>query len=81
MDKKFLLNEKQANLWKFICIYKRYINKKLNSNEYLNFVQNLKLLNKENAELNELIMDQKFLDQFIFKWEYQFINFNINNKR
>lgn len=78
---KYLLTDKQANLYKFIIIYKRYLNKQLNNNEFINFKQNLKLLKAENKPLDELITDENFLDLFVFKWENQFINFNILIKK
>lgn len=77
MESKFLLNQEQSNLYKFIIIYKRFLNKQLNGNEFINFKQNLKLLKAENKPLDELITDENFLDNFIFKWENQFINYDI----
>lgn len=81
MESKFLLNQEQSNLYKFIIIYKRFLNKQLNNNEFINFKQNLKLLKAENKPLDELITDENFLDLFVFKWENQFINFDILIKK
>ena len=66
---KYLLTDKQANLWKFVVIYKRYQNKQLNANEWYKYNYNLHLLKAENKQLNELINDDHFLDHFIFNWE------------
>lgn len=76
---KFLLNQEQKNLWIFINLYKKYQNKQLNANELFNFYNNLKLLNSENKQLNELINDDHFLEQFIFNWENRFILYNHKN--
>ena len=68
METKFLLNQEQSNLYKFIIIYKRFLKHELNADELFNFYNNLKLLkiDFENLELSKFILDEKFLDQFIF---------------
>lgn len=74
METKFLLNQEQSNLYKFIILYKRFLKRELNADELLNFYNNLKLfkIDIENLELSKMILDEKFLDQFIFNWENRF---------
>ena len=74
MENKFLLNQEQANVYKFIILYKRFLKHELNADELFNFYNNLKFLkiDIEKLELSKLILDEKFLDQFIFNWENRF---------
>lgn len=76
-DNKFLLSNENANLWKFINIFKRYLNKELNGNEYFNFVV-LISKSKHKLDLSKLILDQRFINEFIFNWENNFYVFNNN---
>lgn len=71
MDKlnKYLLTDKQANLWKFVATYKRYKAKELTGYEYFKFMDNMKYLKAENKPLDELIMDDHFLSFFVHYWE------------
>lgn len=69
METKFLLNENNANLWKFIKTYQRYLNKELSANEYFKFMHIMKSLKAENKQLNELIIDNNFLSFFVHYWE------------
>ena len=77
METKFLLSDDNANLWKFITIYKRYKKKQLNGDEYFNFVANISFLGKSaKTTLDELIMDRDFINDFIFNWDNRFYKFN-----
>ena len=68
-DNKFLLSNENANLWKFINTYKRYLNKELNGSAYFKFMHIMKSLKAENKQLNELIIDNNFLSFFVHYWE------------
>lgn len=69
---KFIFDNAQTNLWKFINIYQKYLMKNLNANEYFNF--NLIFENSgKPKDLNQLILDYQFINQFIDLWENHFI--------
>lgn len=72
---KFLLNQDQANFYKFHLLLGRYYNLDLNNEEYFKFQHLIKLIFKQQIfKLNHIIIyqDQQKINDFMEQWGEHF---------
>lgn len=74
---KFLLNQNQANFYKFHLIVKKYYNLEFSSNEYFNFCKLIKnIFGMNHLKINHIEFyknkNQYKINQFIEEWEGNF---------
>lgn len=76
---KFLLTENQANFYKFMLLLRRYFLKNLNTNEYLNFTENITIINPLldiERDIIEIITDHVLINNFMLLWDTNFIYYH-----
>lgn len=76
---KFLLTENQANFYKFMLLLRRYFLRNLNTNEYLNFTENITIINPLldiERDIIKILTDHVLINNFMLLWETNFIYYH-----